>query len=58
MVSLSLFFMQALSFMDKLKEIFVHLEIAGPWFIFLAKVGRHIETLWDVIKAVCVLLKI
>ena len=58
MLSLSLFFMQALSFMDKLKEIFVHLKIAGPWFLFLAKIGRHIETLLDVIKAVCTLLKV
>lgn len=58
MVSLSLFFMQALSFMDKLKDIFNHIKVAGPWFTLLAKIGRHIETLWDVIKAVCTLLKI
>ncbi len=58
MVSVSIFFMQVLSFMDSLKDVFNHLKAAGPWFVFIAKIGKHVETLWDLIKAACALLKI
>lgn len=58
MVSVSLFLMQTLSFMDKLKDIFNHFKVAGPWFVFIAKIGKHVETLWDLIKAICALLKV
>ncbi len=58
MVSLSLFFMQVLSFADKLRDIFNHLKAAGPWFILFAKIGKHVETMWDVFKAIGTILGI
>lgn len=58
MVSVSLFLMQTLSFMDKLKDIFNHFKVAGPWLVLIGKIGKHAETLWDLIKAICALLKV
>ena len=59
MVSLSLFFMQTLSFMSRLKDIFNFLKtVAPPWVDLVSKIGKHAGSLWDVIKAVCVILKI
>ncbi len=58
MVSVSLFLIQTLSFMDKIKDIFNHLKVAGPWFVLIGKIGKHVETFWDLVKAACALLKI
>ena len=59
MVSLSVFFVKALTFMESFKSIMEFLRNkGGPWFILIGKIGKHFDTLNELFCAICTILGI
>ena len=59
MVSLSVFFVKALTFMESFKEIMKFLrDKGGPWLILIGKIGKHFDSINEIFSAICAVLGI